>query len=441
MVLDRLKKSQLGNWQLTISVSIALFLWTVAIVPDISNIFVIFLLLCGFVSIKGNISYLATLPLSTLEKVFLYVFGVYTLISLVSFFYWPATSGGQMRLEDDLKFLLLLPLYFLLRRFHLDLKVMRPIFVILCLLLGSIAILQYILLVYFNVNYTYRGIRVSGGVHPMRYAVFVLIAVGFVINTLLVQKSIETKTKIIISLSAILGVVACILTQTRGVWLAIPVLIFMYLAFLYNKGRKRMVFQSLAGVLLAMTLAYQLDFVQKRISSTIQNVELYKNGNGSSSVGARFDMYSFSLDQISQKPIWGHGLNAFEEISKEYRANGGFEKSVSEELGVRRTPHNEFIQALIERGLIGLFITILLFAIPAYIFFMAAISKSEEKTYLGLSGLSMLLVFFVAGQSGTIFNHNIFTHYYIIMVFLFVSQIRVREVKKEQYEVFSVIPK
>jgi O-antigen ligase len=432
MVLDRLKKSQLGNWQLTIFVSIALFLWTVAIVPDISNIFVIFLLLCGFVSIKGNISYLATLPLSTLEKAFLYVFGVYTLISLVSFFYWPATSGGQMRLEDDLKFLLLLPLYFLLRRFHLDLKIMRPIFVILCLLLGSVAILQYILLVYFNINYTYQGIRVSGGVHPMRYAVFVLIAVSFLINILLVQKSIETKTKtkIIISLSAILGVVACILTQTRGVWLAIPVLIFMYLAFLYSKGRKRVVFQSLAGALFVMILAYQLDFVQERISTTFQNVELYKNGTGSSSVGTRFDMYNFSLDQINQRPIWGYGLNAFEEISKEYRANGGFEKGVSWELGVRRTPHNEFIQALIERGLIGLVITVLLFAIPGYIFFMAAISKSEEKTYLGLSGLSMLLVFFVAGQSGTIFNHNIFTHYYIIVVFLFVTQIRVREVER-----------
>jgi hypothetical protein len=44
----------------------------------------------------------------------------------------------------------------------------------------------------------------------------------------------------------------------------------------------------------------------------------------------------------------------------------------------------------------------------------------------------MLTVFFVSGQTGTLFNHNLFTNFYIIMVLLFVSQIRVLEDKEEK---------
>jgi hypothetical protein len=73
-----------------------------------------------------------------------------------------------------------------------------------------------------------------------------------------------------------------------------------------------------------------------------------------------------------------------------------------------------------------------LFTVPGFIFYRPVKSRSDDITFYGLCGLSMLTVFFVAGQTGTLFNHNLFTNLYIIMVLLFVSQIRVLEDKEEK---------
>jgi O-antigen ligase len=143
-------------------------------------------------------------------------------------------------------------------------------------------------------------------------------------------------------------------------------------------------------------------------------------------------MYKASLILTEERPVFGHGLGVFREKSKELKDSGALGKNIRAQVGIRKTPHNEFFQALVERGLIGLIATVLLFAVPGFIFYRAVKSRSDNITFYGLCGLSMLTVFFVAGQTGTLFNHNLFTNFYIIMVLLFVSQIRVLEDKEEK---------
>ena len=174
-----------------------------------------------------------------------------------------------------------------------------------------------------------------------------------------------------------------------------------------------------------MAGVFSTGLVRDRIDTTVYNIERYKQGDSDSSVGARLDMYEFSWGLFLQAPLFGHGLGAFKEKAIEAR-EGGLLDDKSRVIGIVNTPHNEFFLAAVERGLVGLFVLLLLFAVPGYIFSRAAFSYDYVVAYYGVSGIGLLVVFFVAGQTGTLFHHNVFTHFYILMMFLFVSQIRAR---------------
>lgn len=414
----------------------ALYLLSMVFIPKLSEAFAGVLLLLGFYSFKGLNAHLAGQPLTLPEKALLVSFTLYSLVSAVSFLYWPATDVSHMRVEDDIRFLLLIPLYFLfLRTGLISAQCLLVLFAVLALMMGLVSLGQF-----YNVDlitdFYHSATRPSAAVNPMRYAAVALIMVVFIVNALFVFKYPKARW-ILLVFAACLAIVACVLTQTRGVWLAIPVLSLCYAAYFSQYVSKKMVCMLLVSMCLLLAILTQMSFVKSRIDVTLDNIERYQeNSDGRSSLGVRLDMYKASLILFHERPLWGHGLGVFKEKSKLLREAGLLGNNVHKQVGTRRTPHNEFFQALIERGLFGLLVTVLLFLIPAYIFYRALKSVSRRGRYYGLSGLGMLLVLFVAGQTGTLFNHNLFTNLYIIVILLFVSQIRLLEVplKKKKLE-------
>jgi len=47
--------------------------------------------------------------------------------------------------------------------------------------------------------------------------------------------------------------------------------------------------------------------------------------------------------------------------------------------------------------------------------------------FYAISGLSLLIVYAVVGQSVALFQHDVFNHFFTLMVLLFASQVRVIE--------------
>jgi O-antigen ligase len=407
------------------------FLLLSVFLPKYSEIFAVFMFLFGFFALKGLKGNLAVAHIKLYEKWLLGVFAVYGLVSIISFLYWPATRESHMRVEDDLKFLICIFLYLLLRRYEFNLSGLICVFVVFTMMMGASSMGQFagLPLVADLFAHDYRP---SAAVNPMRYAAIALIVSCFMINFCCTGKSKDNITKFTLTVAVVMGFIACILTQTRGIWLAIPLLALLYGCYFFRNRHRKYLIATLFGVVLIVGLGFQVDFVQKRVNKAFENIEKYQGGDGRSSIGARLDMYNASLILVKARPTFGHGLGVFKQKSKALKKRGRLGVLVAREVGLRKTPHNEFFQALVERGSIGLIVTILLFAVPGFIFYRAVKSKSDHITFYGLCGLSMLTVFFVAGQTGTLFNHNLFTNFYIIMVLLFVSQIRVLEDKEEK---------
>jgi O-antigen ligase len=432
LTFNRLNLLLGDKYKLTICILLSCFLLLLVFFPKYSEVFAVLLMLLGFKALRKNSSECC---LKNYEIGLIGAFAIYGLISIISFLYWPATRESHMRVEDDLKFLICIFLYLLLRRYEFNIRWLTKLFTLLALLMGFVSLSLYLNLGVTEVLFSgpFPGShRPSAGVNPMRYAAVALIVSCFVINYWFTEKSKDYADKLFLIAAIFMGLIGCALTQTRGVWLALPMLVLLYGYYTYKSGDKRYLIAILLGGSLVLGLGLQSDFVQKRVDRTVNNIELYQGGDGNSSLGVRLDMYKASLILIEERPIFGHGLGVFREKSKELKDSGALGNNINSDVGRRKTPHNEFFQALVERGLIGLIATVLLFAVPGFIFYRAVKSRSDNITFYGLCGLSMLTVFFVAGQTGTLFNHNLFTNFYIIMVLLFVSQIRVLEDKEEK---------
>jgi O-antigen ligase len=405
------------------------YLFSAITVPIVGKVAAGLLLLVGLLGLLRLKKNYYSLMMS--EKWLLASFTLFSLISILSYFYWPQSREARMHLEDYLTFMMLLPLYLLLRQFRFKFNLLVRIFALVAIVLGSVSIAQFISMKYYDTTIFTFGkvfwLRPSGGVNPMRYAAISLVFVVFSLNAILVLRKKTRWLKFLLVLAACMGLAACLFTQVRGSWLAIPVLILAYCVYLYRAGRSKYLYTLLLLGVIAILGAAQTQIVQSRAQLITNNIERYQQGDGNSSVGARIGMFKAALILIKQKPVFGHGLNSYARKATEIRKKT---PNMSIHVGMWANPHNEILQVLVEKGLIGLFTLLLLFAAPAYLFIKAlrnpTDSNSDQQiTYYAMSGLGLLIVYIVAGQSVALFEHDVFNHFFALMVLLFASQIRV----------------
>ncbi len=394
-----------------------------------SETFAALMMLIGMLGLGRVRSRLELLPLTIYEKRLLILFCVYSTVSILIALYWPFNADSQRRLLDDLRLLLAVPFFFILRSQEVSQRNLFLLFAVFALAMLSVSLSQYFKADYIEGVYSYYGYsRPSADVNPMRYAIISLVVASFVLNFWLLNYFKSKAASVLFLVAAVAGVIACILTQTRGVWLAIPLLCLLYVCYFYWGTRVKLL-SSMVALIMFVAVFTQHSFVQQRINTTTNNLERYISGDNSSSLGVRLDMYKASLTLTAHRPILGHGLGAFKEESKALRDKGVIGDKIHRAVGTYSTPHNEFFQALVEKGVVGLILTVFMFLVPGLIFYRALKAKNTQIVCYGLCGISMLTVYFVAGQTGTLFNHNILINFYIVMTLLFVGQIRVLEEK------------
>ncbi len=376
--------------------------------------------LCGLYRLRGR-----HYALNNAEKWLLLSFALFSVVSIISFFYWPHTRLAQMHLEDYATFLMLIPLYLLLRQFRFDFTWLLVLLAWSAILLGAVSIAQYAAMKFFQTQifisdnrWSHMWLRPSGGVNPMRYGAVSLVLAAISLNGILVVRQKAIWLKVVLVLAVAMGLVACFLAQSRGSLLAIPVLAFAYGVYLYRAGHPRFLMVLVVGAVLLVAGLSQNDRVQR----TIGSIEHYQKGNSGTPLGARFDMFTAAVVLIKQNPVWGHGLGGYLEGGKEVRKAN---PSLHSDVGTWSNPHNEILLVMVEKGIIGLLTLLLLFAAPAYLFFKALYSSDQVVRFYALSGLSLLVVYAVVGQSVALFQHDVFNHFFSLMVLLFASQVRV----------------
>lgn len=154
-------------------------------------------------------------------------------------------------------------------------------------------------------------------------------------------------------------------SYTRGAWLALPVMLFVWFCVRYKLLRILYPLGVVAGVMFFIYMADDYRYLQyaPEYENTIYHDELTDHLSATfegkdMSTMERFHRWIAAFRIFSENPIMGVGPNTFVDVYKPYTSTS-FETYISEN-EERSTVHNYFIYVLAEQGIIGLLVIVLM---------------------------------------------------------------------------------
>lgn len=214
------------------------------------------------------------------------------------------------------------------------------------------------------------------------------------------------------------GIGVSLLSGSRGGWLSIVILMIMMWSLIAHRALGRWRWPTLALVCAAfvsIALSPQLP-VNKRLHQAAHEVNVFiQDGVNNTSVGARLAMWTFAANIAHEKPIWGFGYQG-----KRDRWNEAMEA------GVYTSPiggghfHNEMIERYITTGLVGLGLTLLVYAAGFRVFYSFSKSPLSHKNPYALMGFAVLVMYLEFGLSDVIWsvhaNRQVFLFFLMSLV-------------------------
>lgn len=239
-----------------------------------------------------------------------------------------------------------------------------------------------------------RG-RAGGLMNPIKFGNLALFMGGVALIAMLqATRARSFLTMSVFLLAACLGGLASVLSDTRGGWLAIPVVVLVFATWaLPVLGWRRLGLGLVVVVSLgAAALMSNLLGMTDRIMQAWLEWENYSATNRSS-VGQRLNMWLLALDMIREAPWLGQGDAAFGLRTEQLHAQGALSF-----VGDFNHPHNDLLNAWVKHGMVaGISMLIALLA-PAFWFWHRSRAASQ-LAWCALAGLLLCVCLLVFGQT------------------------------------------
>ncbi len=249
--------------------------------------------------------------------------------------------------------------------------------------------------------------RVGGYLHPIQFGnlsmlMGVLCLAGLGWAVLQRRRAIWV---VLLLLGALLGMLGSLMSGSRGGWVGLPVIGYV----LYRGFGRQLPLAlkvSVAGLVVTLaTLVFVLPQtgVQQRVNSAISDISLYVSGEESNtSLGLRFEMWRGASQLIIQRPLLGWGESGYEAAM----INLGQQQTISPVAAQFGHAHNEFIDALAKRGVVGLAALVMLYMVPLKMFASGVVHENLQIRALALAGTLLPVAFIDFGLSQTFLAHN-----------------------------------
>ncbi|MCV6609745.1 MAG: O-antigen ligase family protein [Amphritea sp.] len=227
------------------------------------------------------------------------------------------------------------------------------------------------------------------------------------------------KEAVLFIISFLVGFLGVLLSGSKIAMMSLAFVILLSLVFFGSKNRKYICFLLVPAFVVFFLFAPVNAFLSmaeiaiKKVEMVYKGDELSSAEIGSNvdgSVGIRIQMYKAAISKIAQNPVVGSGTFRFKDHFPERIESGQLREDSSRFAHV----HNEFLQAWMSRGLLGLLSLVLIFIIP---FFLAKRKGSE----VFFSTLIVILVFFWVSMFEAPFNTNITYVFYVVVLGLVLS--------------------
>lgn len=207
--------------------------------------------------------------------------------------------------------------------------------------------------------------RVGGVINQIPFATYAGITL---IITFSVYNRTQTKITHIFYTSSIIGsICAIILSETRGVWLALISIAFIYLSLmLIRKATFKKIGSYTLLSIFILTIALSLNTVQQRIKETKYEISAIQSGNLDSSWGIRVQLWKSAIDIIKSNPIIGVGTLGWKESIEQKVKNKELTNNIKIDRFSNSHVHNQYLDSYVRFGILGPIIVILFITLPIF---------------------------------------------------------------------------
>ena len=315
----------------------------------------------------------------------------------------------QLRALDNMsRWLLLLPVFFISRRYLINWKLLSLGISIGVLITVSVAHYE----VYFlNIN---RAEGMSN--HPIPFAG--LMVVSDLLLWMLMIFAWNKGEKVLsyfLLFASIVAFYGSLLSVTRGAWLAYIFMILIWFAYVIKNSftDKKHLFSR--PILLRLLLAFIVFFAVSQtkqyevLKSRTQNtVNALSNNDYQGASSSRLQIFKDTINHIEKYPF-GIGTNNFTKIDPN---------------GYTYNAHNQLLNIWVESGIQGV-ISFLLLVGYLFRFFWKNLNHPDELIGIyASSGLMLIGCYVIISQSQTVFDHHQPLIFFIFYLYFFFAQIQ-----------------
>ena len=240
-------------------------------------------------------------------------------------------------------------------------------------------------------------------------------------------------------IGGVAGVATSILSQSRGGWIAIPLLAVLILWSVADKVRSLRV--RLAVIVMLVITAVTVVTTSPTISTRIEDaqadiVKFYVKGDENTSVGIRLQLWRGAWVLFKEHPLLGVGRENFSVALHELAAR----KIISNEAAEFSHTHDEVMFNLSTLGIAGLASILSIYFLPI-IFFVRLIKKyKDQQLRTGAAmGLALCIGFIIFGLTETMFVVSMTTSFYALSLATLMAFVVSRRREISDHEMHKVL--
>ena len=308
------------------------------------------------------------------------------------------------------RFLLAVPVLLLLLRFPVP-----PIFLWAGIAFGAIGAALVAIMDF----YVHGELRATGHNNAIQFGDIAMLFACLLLAGFSWAKQHSRLMIILFVLGAASGIFASLLSGARGGWLALPFALgFFYIANDFHKNKKQsFIFVAALVCLLAVVYQFQQSgFLQMRIQEAMSDLQQYTQvQNANTSLGIRFTLWHTGLNLVAQHPLVGWGSVA------NYVSITGDSADIFQRFNHF---HNEILDAMVKRGLVGGGALLAIYCLPAFVFYRQLQQCAAQVKPLALAGLMLVLATLIFGLTQSFFSHSSGVMIYLFMLVILWAQVR-----------------
>lgn len=356
------------------------------------------------------LGYLAVRPypvLTAQDKILIAALLIYFAIGVATNLVHHLPSNSY---DNFSRFLLAIPVLLLLLRFPVS-----PVFLWSGIVFGAIGAALVAIMDF----YVHGELRATGHNNAIQFGDIAMLFACLLLAGFSWAKQHSRLMIIIFVLGAASGIFASLLSGARGGWLALPFALgLFYIANNFHKNTKQS-FVFVAALVCLVAVVYQFQqsgFLQMRIQEAMSDLQQYTQvQNANTSLGIRFTLWHTGLNLFAQHPLVGWGSVA------NYVSITGDSSDIFQRFNHF---HNEFLDAMVKRGLVGGLALLMIYGLPAFVFYRQLQQCAAQVKPLALAGLMLVLATLIFGLTQSFFSHSSGVMVYVFMLVILWAQVR-----------------